>query len=176
MKYLLLSTAAFAVVFGLHGCAGHPPKENHMVPAKGDATLQLATMPKKVIADFYLNQSGESCRNFKGSGYVYDWDTENSGGLENLVRQLNFTGRDEVKSIETVIPSGRTVQVAGRHQQYDASCGPVFAEFEPIPAHNYQAYFVMWEKHCRLEVVDVTHPERQILANGFKSIQCKTIE
>lgn len=176
MKYLLLVTAAFAVVSGLHGCAGHLPKENYATPAEGDALLQLGTMPKKMIADFYLNQSAESCRNFKDSGYVYNWDTGNSGGLENLVRQLNFAGRDEVKTIETAIASGRTVQVAGRHQQYGASCGPVFAEFEPIAAHNYQAYFVMWEKHCRLEVVDVTDPERQILANGFKSIQCKTIE
>ena len=93
-----------------------------------------------------------------------------------LVRQLNFTGRDEVKSIETIIASGRPIQVASWYRQYNTSCGPVFAEFEPIAAHNYQAYFVMWEKHCRLEVVDVTNPERQVLANGFKSIQCKTLE
>ena len=175
MKYLILSTVSIAAVFSISGCASRFQKEDHVAPSAGNATLQLGTMPKKIVADFYLNETAESCRNFKDSGYVYDWDTANSGNLENLARKLNFAARDEVKSIETPIPSGRPIQVAGWNSEYGPKCGPVFAQFEPIKAHKYQAYFVMWEKHCRMEVVDTTDPGKQVLANGFKPIQCKAM-
>lgn len=171
MKYLILVTAVFSV----SGCAGHSPREDHVAAPNGDAILQLGTMPKQLVADFYLNDSAESCRNFKDAGYVYDWDTENSGWLNTAARALSFTERDEVKSIKAAVASGRPVQVAGRNLQDGTSCGPVVAQFEPIRNHKYQAYFVMWEQACRIEVVDVTNPKNQILANGFKPVMCKTI-
>ena len=175
MKYLILSTVTIAAVFSMSGCAGHLPKNEYVAPSNSDATLQLGTMPKKIVADFYLNETAESCRNFKDSGYVYDWDTANSGGLETLARKLNFAERGEVKSIQASIPAGQPIQVAAWNSQMGFKCGPVFAQFEPIKAHKYQAYFVMWEKYCRMEVVDTTDPGKQVLANGFKPIQCKAM-
>ena len=175
MKYLILSTVTIAAVFSMSGCAGHLPKNEYVAPSNSDATLQLGTMPKKIVANFYLNETAESCKNFKDSGYVYDWDIENSGTFENLARKLNFAERHEVKLIETPIPSGRPVQVAGWNNEDGPKCGPVFAQFEPIKDHRYQAYFVMWEKYCRMEVVDTTDPGNQVLAKGFRPMHCQAI-
>lgn len=175
MKYLILVTAALAV-FNISGCASHSPREDHAATLNGDATLQLGTMPKKLVTDFYLNDSAESCKNFKDVGYVYDWDVEHSGWLDTAARALSFKERSEVKSIKAAVSSGRPVQVAGRNLQGGFACGPVVAQFEPVKNHRYQAYFVMWEQACRMEVVDVTEPGKQILANGFKPVTCNAVE
>ena len=175
MKFLILVTAAMAV-FSISGCATHALREDRAATQNGDATLQLGTMPKQLVADFYINDSAESCSNFRDAGYVYDWDTEHSGWLDTAARALSFTERGEVKSIKAAVNSGQPVQIAGRNSKNGAICGPVVAQFEPIRNHIYQAYFVMWEQACRMEVVDVTEPGKQIMANGFKSVTCHTVE
>ena len=175
MKDWVMTAAAIAAAFSVSGCAGRYQRADEAVLQNGDATLQLGTMPKKIVANFYLNETAESCKNFKDSGYVYDWDIENSGTFENLARKLNFAERHEVKLIETPIPSGRPVQVAGWNNEDGPKCGPVFAQFEPIKDHRYQAYFVMWEKYCRMEVVDSTDPGNQVLAKGFRPMHCQAI-
>src|SRR5690606_12357728 len=134
------------------GCATHTPREEVAATPDGDAMLQLGTMPKQLVADFYLNDSPESCRNFREAGYVYDWDTEHSGWLDTAARALSPTERGEVKSIRATVTSGRPVQVAGLNPRDGVGCGPVVAQFEPIRNHKYQAYFVMWEQACRMEV------------------------
>jgi hypothetical protein len=175
MKFLILVTAAMAV-FSVSGCATHTQREDYAATPNGDAILQVGTMPKQMMADFYLNDSAESCSNFRNAGYVYDWDAENSNWLDTAARALSFTARDEVKSIKAAVTSGRPIQIAGRNLQDGFACGPVVAQFEPIRNHRYQAYFVMWEQACRMEVVDVTEPGKQILANGFKSVTCNAVE
>lgn len=110
--------------------------------------------------DYYVSTGEQSCKDFTKIGTVRDRGEKMlSSWIVKLGERLNSVS----DQIETVVPGGHSVQVAGWGNWYDSkskgNCGPVVLSFEPEAGRTYLVEFV-WQgtARCMSRVQDVTDP------------------
>lgn len=145
---------------------------------KARILMRSTGMPMNV--DYSISASEQSCKDFTQIGAVRD---KGQKVLSSWIVKLGEKLNSVPDQIETVVPAGQPVQVAGWGNWQDSkskgNCGPSIVSFQPAQMHTYLVEFV-WQgtARCMSRVYDVTDPatrtavptERKYCSRSFMDV------
>ncbi|MYM36672.1 hypothetical protein GTP44_16960 [Duganella sp. FT50W] len=181
VRRLIAFTPAMAAVVMTAGCAGvatqpeqeqaAPEKQLPPLEAKQARILMRSTgMPMNV--NYSVSTSEQSCKEFKDVGVVRD---KGEKVLLSWIVKLGEKLSSVPDQLDTVVPAGQSVQVAGWGNWQDSrskgNCGPEIMSFQPKDQHTYLVEFV-WRgtSSCASRVQDVTDAAAKVAVQAERKV------